>query len=84
MTWDQARVLGLTRTLWDLSIKQLVKHLYSLLYKGLAIGSLGKNSVEAPMNCLQPQSDQMSSRAQKTHQGLEIEATALTIFVYSV
>ena len=36
------------------------------------------------MNCLQRQSDQMSTCAQKTHQGLEIEATALTLFVYSV
>ena len=84
MTWDQARVLGLTRTVRDLSIKQLVKHLYLSLSKGLTIGLLRKNSAEAPMNCLQRQSDHMSSREQKTHWGLEIEATALTLSVYSV
>jgi len=84
VTWDPARVLGLIRTLLDPPVKGMAKHLYSPLSKVLAIYSLRKNSFEAPMNCLQRQSDQMSTSAQKTHQGLEIEATALTLFVYSV
>ena len=50
----------------------------------MAADSLGLNAVEIVMNCVQRQSDQMLTRVQKPIQGLEIEATALTLFVYSV
>ena len=53
-------------------------------FMSLTRGSLRLNCVEDVVNCVQRQGDQMSTRLQKPVQGLEIETTALTLFVYSV
>ena len=53
-------------------------------FMSLTRGSLRLNCVEDVVNCVQRQGDQMSTRLQKPVLGLEIEATALTLFVYSV